>query len=129
MAAYLSAEWFTDLQARLDQSGPWAAAGPDANLTIQQRVTGTPEGDVAYTVVVAGGRVAVRPGEAAAADVSITQDHETALSIRASELTSVNAFMSGRIRATGNMGKLLEHQATLLHLSEAIAGAIQDEHS
>lgn len=120
MAAYLSADWFADLQARLDAAGPWTQADSDANLTIQQRVTGTPAGDVAYSVVVAEGRIAVQPGEAAAADVSITQDHETAEAIRAGELTSVNAFMSGRIRATGNMGKLLEHQAILLHLSEAI---------
>jgi putative sterol carrier protein len=120
VAPYLSAEWFTELQALLDGSAASAGIPDDVNLSIQQLVTASPAGDVAYTVVVAGGRIQVRPGTAEAPDLAITQDHVTALAVISGTLPAASAFMSGRIRVSGNMGKLLEHQAALQAISEAI---------
>ena len=118
MARYLSPDWFDEINAA-------AAADTDTGgvrLVIQQVVTDGPEGDVRYAVRIEDGSVAVVPGEAADAHVTVTEDHATAVAVAKGELAAPAAFMTGRIRVTGDTGVLLEAQPVLQRLDAVFAG-------
>ena len=93
MARFLSPEWFDEQ----------AADDPDpVLLTIQQVVTGTPDGEVRYVVRVGPGGSSARRGEAPTPDVTFTESWETALAIHAGQLAPQLAFADGRLRIDGD---------------------------
>ena len=117
MARYLSPEWIDAVaSAARDLEGP-----PDTRLTVQQRVRGGPDGDVSYHVVIEDGKVAVRGGEAPAPDVTFEQDHETAVAVAQGELAAQAAFMSGRMRVTGDVQRLIRDKDALAGLDRALS--------
>lgn len=105
---FLSPEWLDHLATVA------ASASPAVEVSVQQRVTGGPDGDVEYTLRLAGGTVRVEPGPGQA-DVELTTDYETAAAISQGELSPASAFAAGRLRIGGSVGALVTHQ-------EAIAG-------
>ena len=117
MARYLSPEWFAAVQAAAD-----AVVVPDngdgAPLVLRQVITGGPDGDVTYRLVIGAGSVAVEPGDGPA-DLTLTQDYPTAVALLRGELSAPAAFMTGRVRVSGNLGALLAQQPAL----EALQGA------
>ena len=68
------------------------------SLRMQQVVTGGPDGDAAYHVVIDDGTVRVVSGEAGDATVTFMQNWETATAIGRGELSAQGAFMTGLIR-------------------------------
>ncbi len=122
MAKFLSEEWSTQAIEALRESGDVRDATRDVDLTIQQVITGTNGGEAKYWVHVGDGGVEGGLGEAASADVTITQDYETAVAITKGELNTQAAFMQGNLKVTGNMGKLLQHQAAMQALFPVLAG-------
>lgn len=118
MARYLSPEWFDEINAAASAEVDCG----DLRLVIQQVVTGGPEGDIRYAVRIEDGRVRVVPGEATDADVTVTEDHETATAVARGELAAPAAFMTGRIRVTGETTVLLDAQPTLHRLDAVFAG-------
>ena len=120
MPRFLTEEWFEDLRA--------AATGDDVRtatrsvrLTLRQVVTGGPDGEVQYAIAIADGDVAVRPDDAGPADATFTEDYDTAAAINRGELSPQEAFMTGRIRVSGNVGVLLASQEALAGLAPALA--------
>jgi alkyl sulfatase BDS1-like metallo-beta-lactamase superfamily hydrolase len=111
MARFLSAAWFQQVQ-REQPAGP---AGRPA-LTLQQVVTGTPDGEVRYQVVVADGRATVRPGSSPTPDMTFTSDYATATAIARGRLSVQAALSAGRIRVGGDTARLAEHQPLLGNL-------------
>ena len=109
MAKYLSQEWL-DEGRKLAEDQP---VRPGATAKMQYVVTGGPDGDVAYAVEIDGGRVRLTSGRAPAADVTITEDYETATAIHQGKLTLQDAFMAGRVKVAGNLATLVAHQGTL----------------
>jgi putative sterol carrier protein len=110
MAAYLSAEWLAEADAAASKSEPLRAATADVALVVQQEVTGGPDGDTAYHVIVDHGTVSVVPGRAAQPDVTFSQDHATAAAIGRGDLSAQAAFMIGKLRVGGDLERLLAHQ-------------------
>lgn len=118
MVRYLSPEWIDELNAV-------AASGVDIGdlrLVIQQVVTDGPEGDVCYAVRIHDGAVRIVPGAADDADVTVTEDHATAVAVARGDLAAPAAFMTGRIRVTGDTGLLLDAQPVLHRLDALFAG-------
>ena len=107
MAEYLSDAWLAGL-ATAPRPDPAAV-----RLTIQQRVTGGPAGDVAYVVRVTDDGVVLEAGNDPVADVTITEDWPTAIAIHEGALSAAEAMASGRIRVGGAVTRLLEHAALL----------------
>src|SRR5437773_4483230 len=103
MALYLSAEWLAEAHAAVSTSESLRAATADVALVVQQEVTGGPNGDTAYHVVVDHGAVSVVPGRAAEPDVTFTEDHATATAIGRGELSAQAAFMIGKLRVGGDL--------------------------
>ncbi|MCA1845304.1 MAG: SCP2 sterol-binding domain-containing protein [Actinobacteria bacterium] len=114
MARFLSQEWIDEVNTAARGAGPAVDARPGVRLVIQQVVAGGPEGDVRYAVRVAGGTVEVTMGEAPEADVVVTEDHETAVALSRGDLSPQAAFMTGRIRVSGDMAAVMANQG-LLH--------------
>ena len=121
MARYLSDEWFDEVNRAAAASDRLKVDTAGIELTIQQVVTGAPDGDVRYAVKVRDGAVAVAQGDDPEADVTITEDWDTAVSVASGELAAATAFMTGRIRVSGNVAVLLDAQGSLQGLDAVFA--------
>lgn len=121
MARYLSSEWFDEVNRAAADNDRIAVDTAGINLTIQQVVTDAPDGDVHYAVKVHDGAVTVLPGDDPEADVTITEDWDTAVSVANGSMPAAQAFMTGRIRVSGNVAVLLDAQGSLQGLDAVFA--------
>jgi putative sterol carrier protein len=104
MAKYLSQEWL-DEGRKLAQEFP---ERPGATARMQFAVTGGPQGDVKYYQVLDNGKILESTlGEDANADFTMTSSYDDSVKIQKGELDANAAFMQGRMKVTGNMGKLM----------------------
>jgi len=85
----------------------------EGSVTIQQVVTGAPDGEVAYVVRVSGGRVHATLGRAADTDVTIVEDYGTALALSRGEMSARAALLAGRIQIRGNTHALVAGLAAM----------------
>jgi hypothetical protein len=110
---YLSDEWFDAVTTALAGAPP---AGTERPLVLQQIVTGGPDGDVSYALVVDAEGVRLLRGSAERSDATITQDYTTASALQRGQLTLQQAFMAGRVKVRGNMTALMAGQTALSDL-------------
>jgi putative sterol carrier protein len=104
MAKYLSQEWL-DKGRELAQAFP---ERPGATARMQFAVNGAPEGDVKYYQVLENGKILESTlGEDPNADFTMTSSYDDSVKIQKGELDPNAAFMQGRMKVTGNMGKLM----------------------
>lgn len=126
MAKFLTQEWADEVLAALNASNDVKAATKGVQLCIQQVVTGVPDGDVSYWTKFDDGTVAGGIGDAPDADVTISQDYDTAVALNKGELNAQAAFMQGKLKVTGNMGKLLQHQGAMQSLGPVLQSVQTD---
>lgn len=104
MPKYLSQEWL-DLYKDLAQE---FAERPGASAVMQYVVTGTPDGDVMYVQKVENGKMLEnRLGDSEDAEFTLSMSYDDAKKIQRGELDANAAFMQGRLKVTGNLGKLM----------------------
>ncbi len=104
MAKYLSQEWH-DQAKQFAQTFP---EKPGATARMGVKVTGGPEGDIAYYQIVENGLVVDQSlGELADADFVMTSTYDDSVRIQKGELDANAAFMQGKMKVTGNVGKLM----------------------
>jgi hypothetical protein len=111
MADFASPEWIRALDDAVRTSTTLRESTRDVALTVRQTLTDRADGDVSWHIVVDHGSVRVHPGPGDHADVSFTQDDETARAIGAGTISVQTAFMIGRLRIGGDTAKLMEHAA------------------
>ena len=112
---FLTPEWLDRMRSAT------AGASPGATVSVHQRVTGGPDGDVEYTLRMHGGRVSVEPGPGTA-DVELVSDYETAAAISSGRLSPAGAFAAGRLRVRGSVGALVRCQDAFAELGPLLAG-------
>jgi predicted lipid carrier protein YhbT len=101
---YLSQAWL-ELQLVVTKDLP---ERPGATARVQHVVTGAPEGEVRYHQSVVDGRLAeVGLGDDPAAEVTLTQTYADAREVASGELDASAAFMQGRTKVVGDMGKVM----------------------
>jgi len=118
---YLTQEWL-DAQKDLAQTFP---ERPGATARMQYHVTAGPDGDIRYYWVLDEGKLVESSlGDDADADFTLTLSYDDSVKMQKGELDPNAAFMQGRMKVTGNMGKLM----SLLPLTQSPEyKAIQDD--
>ena len=105
MTKYLSQDW-------LDRARGLAAAQPErpgATAGIQWLVAKGPDGDIAYWWQLRDGRLVESAlGKLDEPDITLSLSYEDSVKIQKDELDANAAFMQGRMKVSGNMGKLMQ---------------------
>jgi putative sterol carrier protein len=105
VAQYLTQEW-------LDQGRELAKDQPEragASAKMQYVVTGGPDGAIKYYWVLENGKLLESQlGVIADADFTMTLTYEDSKAVAQGELDANAAFMQGRMKVAGNMGKLMQ---------------------
>jgi putative sterol carrier protein len=111
VARFLSQEWFDELPAAIDDRD-------EPDLIVEVAVSGTPEGDVRYQVVVRGERAGVvcREAEFRPAQVEMKSDYATMAGLASGQLSPLDALSAGQARISGDVGALSSRQSTFLAL-------------
>jgi putative sterol carrier protein len=101
---FLSQEWL-DAQKSGASSFP---ERPGATARMQYKITGTPDGDVMFHTVIENGRIVANElGDDASSDFTRTVAYRDFADISKGELDAEAAFMQGRVKVVGDMGKVL----------------------
>jgi putative sterol carrier protein len=119
MPRFLTEEWMDAVIAELSEGA--RSSLRDITFTLQQRISGAPQGDVAIWTSFDDDAVAGGVGEAPHPDVTFEMAYDTAMALARGELNHQAAFMQGKLTVTGNMGKLLLSQGALQALGPAMS--------
>jgi putative sterol carrier protein len=104
MVKFLSQEWF-DAQTSGASSFP---ERPGVTARMQYKITGTPDGDVTFHTVIEDGKIVESElGDDPSADFTRTVPYGDFAEISKGELDAEAAFMQGRVKVAGDMGKVL----------------------
>jgi len=118
---FLGPEWLDALGRAAGQ----VALPPELRLTVQQIVTGVDRKpgttEVRYHLVVEDGRLSVRPGQAPAPDLTLTQSYELAVALSRGETNAQQALSGGHLRVSGNVELLVRHARALTSLADVYA--------
>jgi hypothetical protein len=118
---FLSDAWVSALA----DAAAAASAPPDLELAVEHVVTGGPGGEARYGVRIAGGKVSVVPGGftdgTVHADATFRQDWDTAVAVHRGELSTQDAFMTGRLQVDGDVRALIRSEDGLAALDGLFA--------
>ena len=121
-AKFLTDEWLSGLQETVNAHDGFKDAIASVSLKLQFKVTEAEGGDVDYSIVIGDGSAAINGGTIDDADATITNNYETAVAISKGELNTQMAFMTGKLKVSGNMAALMMNQGALNQFSQAAAG-------
>jgi putative sterol carrier protein len=120
VSKFLSEEWLAELTEAVNAHDGFKKAIVNTELKLQFEVPDSPE-DVEgrYFIAIADGVAEAGGGDTDEPDATITQDYETATAISKGDLNTQMAFMTGKLKVTGNMAKLMMNQAMLTQFADA----------
>ncbi|MCI0542813.1 MAG: SCP2 sterol-binding domain-containing protein [Actinobacteria bacterium] len=127
MSKFLTADWAQAVTDALGNHEGFKNAIGTATLSIQFHTEGGPEGDVNYYLAARDGSAAVSLGEIEGADVTVKQSYDTAMAISKGEMNTQTAFMTGKLKVSGNLAKLMQHQSAIQQWGAAV-GVIDIEY-
>jgi len=117
---FLSDEWAQQLTEKLNASDAFKQAAGTQTVKLQQ-VVNTPDGETKYYFKLEEGVAEVALGEIDGAESTITQDYDTAVALSKSELSPTAAYMSGKIKVSGDLMKLMQLQGIFAALPGVLA--------
>jgi putative sterol carrier protein len=120
VSKFLSEEWARDVTTALNSHGGFKNAIGAAELGIQFQVEDAPEGDVNYYLKSSGGTSNMAIGTLDDPDVTLKQSYDTASAISKGELNAQTAFMTGKLKVSGNLAKLMMHQSAVQQWAAAV---------
>ena len=95
----------------------------DPRYAVEQAIEAlAPDGTISYYLTATSGQANLQLGTADDADVTINQNYETATAISTGDLNTQTAFMTGKIKVSGNLAKLMMHQRAITEWGSAIRG-------
>jgi len=119
---FLSEEWAQAVTEALNSHDGFKSAIGNADLSLQFNVTEGPEGDISYYLKASGGQTEVALGTLENPDVTVGQTYDTAAAISRGELNTQTAFMTGKLKVSGNLAKLMMHQSAIQQWGNAVEG-------
>jgi putative sterol carrier protein len=123
---FLSEAWVEALDEAAREDPGLEEATKDLSLTIRQEVTGGPDGDARWHVIIDDGSTSVGVGPAADPTIWFSQDYGTAIDIATGAVSAQRAFMTGRLRIGGDLRVLFSHGVTLAQLEDVFAAVRAD---
>lgn len=117
---FLTSDWADTVQELLNNHAGFRASIATGDLALQFNISGAPDGDIDYHLKVAGGVAQLALGTVENADVTIGQTYETARSIFTGDLSTQTAFITGKLKVTGNLAKLMMNQGTITQMQAAL---------
>lgn len=121
MSKFLSEEWASDVTTALNNHEGFKNAIGAADLGVQFHTEGGPDGDVDYYLKSSGGSSNMAIGTLDDADVTVKQSYDTATDIAKGDLNTQTAFMTGKLKVSGNLAKLMMHQAAIQQWGVAVS--------
>jgi putative sterol carrier protein len=121
VSKFLSQEWANDVTTALNNHQGFKNAIGAADLGVQFHTEGGPDGDVDYYLKSSGGTSNMAVGTLDDADVTVKQSYETATQIATGDLNTQTAFMTGKLKVSGNLAKLMMHQAAIQQWGAAVS--------
>ena len=115
---FLTDEWASAVQDALNAHAGFKGATATTELGLQFNVTGDTE--ASYYMKTAGGAAEFSLGTLEGADVTVGQGYDTAASISKGELNTQTAFMTGKLKVSGNLAKLVMHQNAIQQWQAAV---------
>ena len=120
MSKFLTEEWAQDVTTALNNHEGFKNAIGAADLAIQFNTENGPDGDVDYYLKTSGGTANLALGTLDDADVTVKQSYDTAVAISKGELNTQTAFMTGKLKVSGNLAKLMMHQSAVQQWGAAV---------
>ena len=121
MSKFLSEAWAKEVTSALNSHQGFKNAMGGADLGIQFHTEGAPNGDVDYFLKTSGGTANLALGAIEDPDVTVKQSYDTAEAISKGELNTQSAFMSGKLKVSGNLAKLMMHQSAIQQWGSAVS--------
>lgn len=118
---FLSPEWLSEVTTALESHQGFQDAVQGIEMGIQFNVMDAPFGDTGYHLVITPQAVTIALGVREDLDITITQDYETASSIMRGDLNVQAAFITGKIKVSGNLAKLMVHRSGVEQWLEAVS--------
>jgi putative sterol carrier protein len=112
---FLSDEWAAELTQRLNASDAFRKGVGSTNAKVQQIIT-TPDGEHRYWMRTEDGRIDMGPGDIPGPDATIAQDYDTAVALARGEANPISAYMTGKLKISGNLMMLMGLQGALAEL-------------
>ena len=116
---FLSKEWTEEVKQALQGNDQIKSAAGSMTAKIQQVITGS-DGETRYWFTMENGQVDLGMGDIDNPDATITQDYDTAAALSKGELTGTAAYMSGKLKVSGDLMKLMQLQGVLGQLPQAL---------
>lgn len=121
MSKFLTEEWARDVSRALNSHEGFKNAIGAAELGIQFTVEEAPDGEVDYYLRSSGGTTNLAIGTLDDPDVTVKQAYGTAVAISKGELNTQTAFMTGKLKVSGNLAKLMMHQSAVQQWAAAVS--------
>ena len=118
VAAYLSPEWFDEMQAAASAHTTTASA---KKVSLRETIKDTPFGDVSYVMTIGDDGIDIDTSSEEVADVTFTQDYETATALHRQETTTQEVFFAGKVKVSGHLNALLDNSDLLQGVAPVFA--------
>jgi putative sterol carrier protein len=118
---FLTEEWAKAVTEALNSNDAFKQQASGKNVEVQNVVT-APDGEKKYYFSLKEGQVQVEMGESSDAEATLTLDYDTAAAMSRGELNGVSAFMSGKLKLSGDQMKLMQLQGLFNTVPQAIKG-------
>jgi putative sterol carrier protein len=126
VSKFLSEDWAADVTAALNAHEGFRNAIGSAELSIQFNTADAPDGEVDYYLHASGGAAQLGIGTIESPDVTVKQSYDTAIAVSQGELNTQTAFMTGKLKVSGNLAKLMMHQGAIQQWSAAVSSLSVD---
>ncbi|MDE0673708.1 MAG: SCP2 sterol-binding domain-containing protein [bacterium] len=107
---FLSPEWLSEVTTALENHQGFQDAAREMELAIQFNVLDSPLGDTGYHLMITPQAITIALGIREDLDMTISQSYETAAAIMKGSLNVQSAFITGKIKVSGNLAKLMVHR-------------------